>query len=172
VVRVGDKLIVLDPVGGNIIQTIPMSGSAVKQNEMQQGPVCVYLKTATGGVVAAMQIFYKEEDRGQNGKSYNTRETAVTGFNDEGLEIWKKTFDKNAYIQSMDALPSPRGGDWLMIVMWNQLLLLDPLSGSQLFEQRIGYGSRLEITDRNGDGIAEFTLIGASAACYELKLPE
>ena len=64
---------------------------------------------------------------------------------------------------------APRGGtrrDMLVALQGQTVRLLDPVTGETL---RVLYlsGEHLEISDRDGDRLPEFTFIGRDASCYE-----
>lgn len=89
----------------------------------------------------------------------------------EGAVRFQRT-DEEAQLDRVSVLPAggPRR-EMLALVEGQVLRLVDPVDWTVHHVMRL-YNERLEITDRDGDRLPEFTFIGRDVSCYEWPEPQ
>jgi hypothetical protein len=114
------RLILIDPADGKTRGGVTPPAEALKRNEQEEGPRFLFLETAEGGCVVAVQTFYRVEER-DAGHAYFPSESTLHGFDLEGRLLWDRTLARPFHIESLGIVPRKGGSDLLLIAVWDGL---------------------------------------------------
>ncbi len=163
----GKELVLIDPLTGREQRRLPVPAPARRENEMGEVPRYVVLSTPHGPVVVAVQRFYDVKETGPASKSYHPRQEVLTAFDAGGNVLWSRPL-MDLHTQEAGAVASGNGSDLLLLVSHSEFHLYDA-AGVRKVKQHFGYGNQLLVADVDGDGAAEFYVVGRSASCYTLR---
>ncbi|MBU0676641.1 MAG: hypothetical protein KJ626_00860 [Verrucomicrobia bacterium] len=153
VVRSGDQLNVFEARSGT---PRPSIASSAEVKEKVEEARFFYTEAANGPLVVAVQAFDHSKD------------AFVTYIGETGEEVWSLLVDESMHVREAGIVPTGRDQDALfMIVCPNEFWLFD-LEGKEVLRQKIGRQDDFMVTDLDGDGSAEFYVIGGAVTCYDL----
>lgn len=171
VTRSSNTITLMDGMDGHLLHTVTLPFNEPPENADREILDAAHLRSSAGGIFAAVvKNFSVSERHGRPRRSWES--TDVIGYDTAGREMWKLELSKaDRSVRSVHVLPVNDRQDMLLLHLSNRFILID-MSGRQMLDQRIQGTDRLEISDRDHNGVPEFVVMGREVACYELRLPD
>lgn len=167
-VRSANEMVAFDASSGARIGSVSLADGDFENQELQRISEFFYLRNPAGNVLVSVTKKVGIRDPKSGKMDLRQKKTVLAGYNQEGKIIWDRAME-GTFVRSGYGLPVWANRDVLLLTAANRFILVDA-DGKEILDQVIGNLDRLEISDRDNNGVPEFYVIGERITCYELKL--
>lgn len=129
----GATLLVVDAVQGRIRHRLDLPPDLVERNLMGQSPRHLFLSAPDGGVAVFLHVQYAYHDDGVH-NHYQSTGAVLRAISADGTRRWSREVPSDS--RALEALPGPDGRERLLLLSWNDALVLDA-DGQERWRQRL-----------------------------------
>ncbi len=166
-VRSANEILWFDASNGRRLGSVPLSGNTVTDPKNRLNRDFLYMRDPSGDVLVSVKNELGDRDPRTGKRDARQRKTVLIGYNRGGKVIWIRGVD-GILMKSGNVLPVSANKDAFLLFGGTRFILFDS-AGKEILNQDIAAADRLEISDRDNNGMPEFYVIGKRIACYELK---